>query len=483
MTEQTLGAGSTTRRRVLFGLLAADGWSWAGLKAVFWFIAIILLLGYIPDRAYYFTVFSTLDLGINVISPINLCPPGNSGLPCPAPAGAVLPWQPAPPELALPASRTNGSLVQAGIKMMYIGGTDGTTTSEQVFTADAFAPGTFSTWSVGPALPAPRSGAAAIFEGGSVYVIGGFDAAGKPTNTTYVLTPDPATGALPPWKTATEAALPIDLPEARSGASVVTAPDGMILIGGYGPDGKPTTTVWKSTLDKKGKLQAWSPTTPLTDARADGAAAINGPYLYVFGGTNASGPTRSVLRGDVAADSNGVTQVTRWGTGAGTSNLPVARSDAAGFIANGTLYLLGGTDGTTVKNELYWTVPSATGNIIEWQHLAASDLPPPGLAGSRALVSGATAFIVGGRTNDTVINGAARTNLAPQPPFFQLGLLGATIPALKIQGEVGQQLGYMAAAGAGTVNFILLLLIGWAYAHPAKVRAMWTKIKQRRHKQ
>jgi N-acetylneuraminic acid mutarotase len=482
MTEQTLGAGSTTRRRVLFGLLAADGWSWAGLKALFWFIVIILLLGYIPDRAYYFTVFSTIDLGINAVSPINFCPPANSGLPCPPPPGSVLPWQPAPSELALPAPRMDGSLVQAGIKLMYVGGTDGKTTSDQVFTADAFASGTFSSWSTGPTLPAPRSRAATIFLNGSIYVIGGFDAAGKPTNTIYILTPDPQTGALPPWKTAREAALSIDLPDARAGASVVVAPDGLILIGGYGPDGKPTTTVWKSTADKTGKLQAWTPTTELGDARADATAAINGPYLYLFGGSNASGPTASVLRGDVAADRAGVTQVTRWGASVGSSNLPAPRSDAAGFIANGTFYLVGGTDGTTPHNELYWTVPDATGNIGEWKRLAASDLPPPGLVGSRAMVNGATAFIVGGQTDTAVITGAARANLAPQPPFFQLGLVGATIPALQIQGEVGQQLGYLAAATVGAGNFILLLLIGWAFAHPVQVRAMWGKIRQHRHK-
>ncbi len=481
MTEQTLGAGSTPRRRVLFGLLSADGWSWAGLKALFWFITIILLLGYIPDRAYYFTVFSTIDLGINAVSPINFCPPSNQDIPCPAPPGAVLPWQPAPTELVLPAPRSDGSLILAGIKLMYIGGTDGTATSDTVFTADAFTPGTFGTWSEGPKLPAPRSKAATVFLNGSIYVIGGFDAAGKPTTTTYILTPDPTTGALPPWKTATEAALPIDLPEARAAAGIVVAPDGLILVGGYGPDGKPTTTVWKSTADKSGKLQAWQPNAALPEARADGTAALNGALLFYYGGGNAGGPTTVVLRGDVVVDSNGVSQVTRWGSGLGNTNLPAPRSDAGGFIANGTLYLVGGTNGAQAENELYWTVPTANGTIGEWKHLDASDLPPPGLIGPRVVVSGATAFLVGGRTDTATTTTVARTNLAPQPPFFQLGLIGATIPGMQIQGEVGQQLGYLAAAGVGTVNFILLLLIGWAYAHPANVKAMWAKIRHRRH--
>ena len=53
-----------------------------------------------------------------------------------------------------------------------------------------------------------------------------------------------------------------------------------------------------------------------------------------------------------------------------------------------------------------------------------------------------------------------RANTAPQSPFFQLGLVGATVPGLKIEGEIGQQLGYLNAAGVGTVNFIILILIG-----------------------
>ena len=44
------------------------------------------------------------------------------------------------------------------------------------------------------------------------------------------------------------------------------------------------------------------------------------------------------------------------------------------------------------------------------------------------------------------------------------------MPGLKIDGEIGQQLGYLNAAGAGTVNFVVLLLIGWAFAHKEQTR-------------
>src|SRR4051794_34560429 len=242
MTGQALTAGPTPRRRALFGLLDSDGWIWASLKAVFWFVVVIFLLGYIPDRAYYFTVFSTIDLGINVVSPVNLCPPENKSLPCPAPVGAVIPWELAPQELALPAPRVDGEAVQVGAKILYIGGTDGQTASEKVFVTDAFTAGNFSPWKEGPALPAARAKSAVAFFGGSVYVFGGFDASGAPATSAYVLTPDATTGALTAWKTAADAKLPIDLPEARAGSSIVALSDGLVLLGGFGPDGKPTNT-------------------------------------------------------------------------------------------------------------------------------------------------------------------------------------------------------------------------------------------------
>ena len=81
-------------------------------------------------------------------------------------------------------------------------------------------------------------------------------------------------------------------------------------------------------------------------------------------------------------------------------------------------------------------------------------------------------MLIGGQTRDGPIAGAARANIAPQAPFFQVGLVGATVPALKIDGEIGQQLGYLNANTIGIVNFVILLVIGWAFAHKEQVRAM-----------
>ena len=60
MAAQALGPGTTiVRRRAFFGLLDAGGWAWATLKAAFWFVVIIMMMAYIPDRALYATVQPT----------------------------------------------------------------------------------------------------------------------------------------------------------------------------------------------------------------------------------------------------------------------------------------------------------------------------------------------------------------------------------------------------------------------------------------
>jgi hypothetical protein len=144
------------------------------------------------------------------------------------------------------------------------------------------------------------------------------------------------------------------------------------------------------------------------------------------------------------------------------------------------MYLVGGNDGTSTKGEVYWTTPSAQGEIDHWQSLGQTDLPSAGLAGAAPAVSGATAFLVGGESQGSILASAVRADLSPAPPFFQLGLLGATIPGLEIQGEIGQQLGYLNAAGVGTADFVILLLVGYAFAHREKTRAFVERIRRRR---
>ncbi len=323
MTQQAIGAG---RRRVLFGLLDGEGWTWASIKAAFWFVVIVMLLGYIPDRAYYFTVFPTIDLGVLVWSPVNFCPPTNRSLPCPPPVGATLPWDPSPTQLALPAGRTGGTVVQLGLNLVYVGGSDGTAPTDSTFTAPLYS-GTFGPWQTGLALPAARSSAAVAAFNNSVYVVGGNGPDGKPTDTVFVAQQDVSTAQMGAFKPSDA----LKLPEARSDAAIVVASDGLILIGGTNGTA-PQPTVWKAAVDKNGNLTAWAPQQALPTGLSATTAAIVGDYLFVYGGQTSSGPTNAVYRGTVSKDTATLGKVTQWATAteqtAARINLPAPRARA-----------------------------------------------------------------------------------------------------------------------------------------------------------
>jgi hypothetical protein len=483
MAQQALGPGTAVpRRRALFGLLDANGWGWASVKAFAWLIIIIFMLGYLPDRAYYLTTARTVELGVLVWSPINLCPPTNETLPCPAPIGAIIPWEQSPAKLSLPQGRTEGSVVQVGTQILYLGGTDGTIASASVFVARTVGTGNFDAWADGPPLPAPRANASVVYVAGSIYVIGGTDASGAPTDTVFVLSPNSLTGALGDWTTSTT----LKLPEARASAAAAVTPDGLLLVGGRNASGVVSTT-WKTLLNDQGGLGAWSVQQALVAPQADATAALVGDYLWIYGGSNANGPVGGVQRGEFGQPAiEGLPanpdegKLIKW-TIEDPWNLPVARTNASGWGANGAIYLAGGNDGSGPQSEVYWAVPTTTGEIPEWKHLDAMDLPASGLEGAPAVVSGPNVILVGGVTspNNTVLATSVRANTAPQAPFFQLGLVGATVPGMKIEGEIGQQLGWLNAAGVATLNFIILILIGWAFAHRAQARSIIARVVRR----
>lgn len=479
MAQTALPApNSAVRRRAFFGLFDADGWTWAGAKAVFWFVVIVTMLGYIPDRAYYFTVGKTVEVWplapFLQWSPVNLCPPENETLPCPAPAGATLPWHTAPSELQLPHARSAGAAGVIGTTYLYAGGSDGTTAQSTVYVSHTTGTGNLSIWTEGPAMPEARTDAAFVVLGNSLYVIGGYGPDGKPTSTTYAL--DVATdGTVGTWTTVDKLALP----GPRAGSSAIVVSDGIVVFGGT--DGTAAQrSVWKAQQDAKGAFTAWADQAPLAEANMDGFAAHVGDFAFVIGGRNDQGQVVATVQqgnigGGPSATAKDPNMIEAWRFSAQT-NLPGPRADLAGFVSNGQIYVVGGTDGVGPRTEMLWSSPDADGGFAAWSHLPQTDLGQ-GLESSTGIASGAFAFVVGGQTANGAIADSARAYLAPMLPFFQLGVLGATLPALQLNGEIGQQIGYLNAAGAGTVNFIILILIGWGFAHKEQVRAKLPKRK------
>jgi hypothetical protein len=267
-----------------------------------------------------------------------------------------------------------------------------------------------------------------------------------------------------------------------------------------GPNGQATSTVWKATLDDQGVLGEFAEQPGLLQPVTDASAALEGTFLWVYGGSNDDGPIATVQRaayGSAAtlagtpapgqqataapspAASAAPDAVVQWATSE-SSNLPAPRAAGAGFTSNGVLYLAGGTDGTGPKPELYWAVPDANGDLPGgWRHLDATDLPA-GVADAAAVVSGVQALVIGGTGPQGPLASSYRASLAPQEPFFQLGLFGLVVPGLQIGGQIGQQLGYLAAAGVGTGNFVILVAVGLAINYRPQLQGWWDRRKAAR---
>ncbi len=207
----------------------------------------------------------------------------------------------------------------------------------------------------------------------------------------------------------------------------------------------------------------------MPEPRTDATAIALGDTVYVFGGTGLAGPTTTIYRlkltkGLPTVQDDG--QLLGWASAPTSQQLPQPRANAVSFSANGSLYVIGGVDASGVPQDTtYWAVPDATtGDLPAWNQLDQTQLPEARASSAIAAI-GSYAYVIAGRGTDGALASTARANISPLPPYFQLGLLGATIPALSIKGEIGQQLGYINAMTVGMINFVLLILLGYALSH------------------
>jgi len=249
----------------------------------------------------------------------------------------------------------------------------------------------------------------------------------------------------------------------------VATSGGLYLFGGKTADGL-SANVLSSPL-KTGALGPWQPVSalPLPEARAYATAIALGNTMYVFGGTGLAGPTTTIYRLSVV---NGLPATTAdgktigWASAPTSQQLPSPRSGAVSFNANGSIYVIGGVDGSgAIQTSTLWTVPNTgTGDLPAWYQLDQTNLPEARTDAGIAAI-GSFAYVIAGQGTSGPLDSIARANISPLPPYFQLGILGATIPGLSIKGEIGQQLGYINAMTVGMVNFVLLILLGYALSH------------------
>ena len=237
-------------------------------------------------------------------------------------------------------------------------------------------------WSLGPALPAPRHHAYLLSAGDKLFVFGGFVAAngGRWSASADILLLDEASGS---WKKV--ASLPKPLTE-----TVITVINNNIhLVSGRSPQGTDNAQ-WRDQIDVNWHwvfdplTYNLSESTPLPQALNSAAGVSWHNSLYVVGGRQVGGGNlNNLYRFDG--------ETTQWQT---LAELPQAQGGLAAAVLDNQLLVFGGeyfTDGGGVYAQV-WRYHAASNS---WQQRGEMPLPRHGLG---AVTLNNTVYIIGGAT-------------------------------------------------------------------------------------
>ncbi|MEK9195875.1 MAG: hypothetical protein AAB914_00745, partial [Patescibacteria group bacterium] len=195
-------------------------------------------------------------------------------------------------------------------------------------------------------------------------------------------------GELGAWATTTA------MPLAREKLSTVVANGYIYEIGGSS-----ATSVRYAKLNANGTIGTWSTssTYDLPLARQEAVVVTANGYLYVIGGYNGSVAVKTTYYAKINSDGS----LGEWRTN--SPDIPAVRSAAAGFVANGYVYVTGGADNTpTVQSTIYYAKLNADGTTGSWLTNSGGI---GGASATRALHTAAVAngyvYIIGGIDGST----------------------------------------------------------------------------------
>ena len=233
---------------------------------------------------------------------------------------------------------------------IYLAGGEGGESSSQVYRYPAVVyatpnmTGDLSAWTATTPLPQPLSHGQLVALNDYLYYVGGrTNPSGQGTNTVYYAKPDPLTGAISQWFTATTA-----IPYRPYGHMAVATQNGhLYVISGIdqsGFTGGVPYVYYAHPLSDTGNITGWFHTVDLPRSITDGAGVYYGGQFYLTGGFLDA--NFSILSDLVFAafeeDAGGVI------TWTSTSAIDPARAlhTALANQADGWLYVVGGSSGS-----------------------------------------------------------------------------------------------------------------------------------------
>lgn len=248
-------------------------------------------------------------------------------------------------------------------------------------------------------VPTSLSGAASVTYNGYAYLIGGSSSTGGTwLNTIYYakLNTDGTTSA---WSTNATT-----LPQGSYYPSAAVSNGYVYVMGGYG--GSFQTSVYYAKINTDGSIGSWS-TSPhaLPQGLYEAGAVSQNGYIYVIGGLNSSS---SALDTTYYAKQNSDGSIGTWSTS--SNHLPQGVDDAAIALANGRVYVLGGSGNSSFLQTAYSTSFNTDGSIGSWS-TSATTLPQT-LDGATASAANGYLYLAGGDNGIGTQAGVYYTKLA-----------------------------------------------------------------------
>ncbi len=154
-----------------------------------------------------------------------------------------------------------------------------------------------------------------------------------------------------------------------------TADEGTAIYNGYiytigGHDGSNALSeVRYAKLYSNGAIGTWATTSSITSARDDAGFVISNGYMYVIGGDAASAAHSEVYYAKINMDGTvGTFQTNAYALGCATAGCgsPVLRREVTAVAANGYIYAIGGDNGSTATNTVYYAKQYADGSLGAW---------------------------------------------------------------------------------------------------------------------
>jgi N-acetylneuraminic acid mutarotase len=241
-------------------------------------------------------------------------------------------------------------------------------------------------------LPAPTHDAAGTVLGGQVYLFGGGTSASVPTVQALAAGTGSAAGPV------SGAAVVGRLPAARSDGSAVTAGSVAYLIGGS--DGASWDPRVLATRDGRHFRVAARLQVPVRYA----AVAGDGGEIWMFGGQTPSGATNDMQR---------ISPATGQATVAGHL-LPAPLQGAAAIVLDGQIYVAGGVAAGATSQRVYRFDPATSSVRV------AGQLPVP-VAYAAGVVAGGVGYLIGGEDGPRAVPTVTTLRLVPA---------GQVLPAL-----------------------------------------------------